>query len=394
MDDQHRPGQILNHVPHYPTRQRIRKLGMGSIDNYEENFEDLFWDNPPENTMALTPANIVNLGKRLGAANIRLETFDGTNNIKDFFQDLDLYFQQTAITSADDKLNALIDHTTGDARAYYHTLTPPVTYASLKSALEECFGLSHQEKCKFKSRFYAAKQLLGESFKQYVGRMQEMARQIDIPKAEVVAVSMSGTWAELRPHLTMAGPDSVQALLKLAVVANEGLVAEANPQFEALNAISQQLQKFERNMTALHTAAPSDSHGNQCSGRSQQRRQRNNGPQFQQAWNRKNTGSSNINTNSNNGQRTPNRSPARQTCGRCLNNRCQGNLCRAWGPTCNKCGKNNHFAKACRTRVTFQQRKGESPVSSKRGRPQAQKLARSHNHNNNGRRKNDIKTNV
>ena len=356
MDDQHRPGQILNHVRHYPTRQRIRQLGVGSIANYEENLEELFRDNPPENTMALTPADLVNLGKRLGAANIRLETFDGTNNIKDFFQDLDRYFQQTAIASEDDKLNALIDHTTGDARAYYRTLTPPVTYASLKSALEERFGLSHQEKRQIKSRFYAAKQLPGESFKQYVGRMQQMARQIDIPEAEVVEVSMSGARAELRPHLAMAGPDSVQALLKLAVVANEGLVAEANPQFEALNAISQQLQKFERNMTALHTAAPSDSRGNQRSGRSQQRRQRNNGPRFQQAWNRQNTGSNNVNTNRNNGPRTPNRSPARQTCGRCLSNTCPGNhSCRAWGLICNKCGKCNHFAKACRTRVTFQQ---------------------------------------
>ena len=253
-------------------------------------------------------------------------------------------------------MNALIDHTTGDARAYYRTLTLPVTYDSLKSALEERFGLSHQEKRQIKSRFYAAKQLPGESFKQYVGRMQQMARQIDIPEAEVVEVSMSGARAELRPHLAMAGPDSVQALLKLAVVANEGLVAEANPQFEALNAISQQLQKFQRNMTALHTAAPSDTRGNQRSGRSQQRPQRNNGPRFQQAWNRQNTGSNNVNTNRNNGPRTPNRSPARQTCGRCLSNTCPGNhSCRAWGLICNKCGKCNHFAKACPTRMTFQQ---------------------------------------
>ena len=85
--------------------------------------------------------------------------------MKDFFQDLDRYFQQTAITSAVDKLNALIDHTTGEARWFYHALTPPDTYVSLKSAQEEHFGLSHQEKHQIKTRFYAAKQLLGESFK-------------------------------------------------------------------------------------------------------------------------------------------------------------------------------------------------------------------------------------
>ena len=37
--------------------------------------------------------------------------------LKTFFRDLDRYFQQIAITSVDDKLSALIDHTPGEARA-------------------------------------------------------------------------------------------------------------------------------------------------------------------------------------------------------------------------------------------------------------------------------------
>ena len=71
-----------------------------------------------------------------------------------------------------------------------------------------------------------------------------MARQTGIQEAQVVEVALSGACAELRPHLAMAGLYSVNALLKLAVVANKGLDADASPQFEALNALMEQLQQF------------------------------------------------------------------------------------------------------------------------------------------------------
>ena len=115
--------------------------------------------------------------------------------------------------------------------------------------------------------------------------MQQLAREINIPDAEVVEVCIGGAPAELRPHLAMASPASVAALLKLAVVANESLVADANPQFEALNMVTNQLQQFERRMTALHTKANTDANArSQRNSRPFQRRQRNNGPRFQQAW--------------------------------------------------------------------------------------------------------------
>ena len=57
--------------------------------------------------------------------------------------------------------------------------------------------------------------------------MQQMARQIEVPDSEVVEVCINGARTELRPHLAMAAPDSVKDLLKLAVVANESLVADS-----------------------------------------------------------------------------------------------------------------------------------------------------------------------
>ena len=177
--------------------------------------------------MSVTPDDIAKLGKRLGAMFVCLEPFDGTPNIKDFFQDFERYLKQTATTSDSDKLNSLIDHTTGEACAFYRTLTPAPNYAELKTALEDRFGLNIQEKPQIKSRFYSNEQLPGESFKMHVGRMQQMARQIEVPDSEVVEVCINGARTELRPHLAMAAPDSVKDLLKLAVVANESLVADS-----------------------------------------------------------------------------------------------------------------------------------------------------------------------
>ena len=360
---ENRPGQILNSRPlHvYPTRHRVRQLGVDTIEEYDNNLDNLFSNNNP--TMAVTPDDIAKLGKRLGAMWVRLEPFDGSQNVSDFFKDLQRYLSQTGNTTDQEKLDTLISHISGEAKALYRTLETP-TFDTLKSALEERFGLTDQEKRQLKSTFYSSKQIPGETFKHYVTRMQQLAREINVPDAEVLEVCIGGARAELRPHLAMASPASVAALLKLAVVANESLVADANPQFEALNMVTNQLQQFERRMTALHTKANTDANArSQRNSRPFQRRQRNNGPHFQQAWTppqqrrQQQTGStSNPNNRNKNGRRTPSTSPSRQTCGRCRSNLCQRNPCRAWGLTCNKCGKRNHFAKACRTpNVTFQQ---------------------------------------
>ena len=209
-DNPPRPGQILNHVEplRYPTRHSIRKSGT-SLELYDTVLNDIFRKPVTLSTMSVMPDDIAKLGKWLGAMFVWLEPFDGTQNIKDFFQDFEHYLNQTATTSDSDKLNSLIDHTTGEARAFYRTLTPSPNYVDLKTALEDRFGLNSQEKRQIKSRFYSNKQLPGESFKMYLGRMQQMARQIEVPNKEVVEVGINGTRTELRPHLAMAAPESV-----------------------------------------------------------------------------------------------------------------------------------------------------------------------------------------
>ena len=199
--------------------------------------------------MAVTPGNIDQIGKWLGAINLRLDPFDGTQNVTDFLQDFKRKTKQAGITDDKDKLNTLITHTMGEARTLYRTLQDP-DFDTLKSSLEQRFGISNPEKRQLKTQFYQSRQLPGVPFKSYVSRMQQTARIIAIPEKEVVEVSISGAHPELRSHLAMAGPETVQDLFKLAMVAKESLVAEANPQFEALNIVSEQLQQFGQTLSS------------------------------------------------------------------------------------------------------------------------------------------------
>ena len=150
---ENRPGHILNARPlHvYPTRHRVRQLGVDTIEEYDNILDNLFSNSNP--TMAVTPDDIPKLGKRLGAIWVRLEPFDGSQNVSDFFKDLQRYLSQTGNATDQEKLDTLISHISGEAKALYRTLETP-TFDTLKSALEERFGLTDQEKRQLKSTFY------------------------------------------------------------------------------------------------------------------------------------------------------------------------------------------------------------------------------------------------
>ena len=130
--------------------------------------------------MAVTPGDIAQLGKRLGAINLRLDPFDVTQNVTDFLHDFKRYTEQAGIKDEKDKSNTLITHTMGEARALYRTLQDP-DFDTLKSSLER-FRISNPEKRQPKTQFYQCRQLPGEPFKSYVSRMQQTARIIAIPE--------------------------------------------------------------------------------------------------------------------------------------------------------------------------------------------------------------------
>ena len=98
------PGQILNARPlHvYPTHHRVRQLGVDTIKEYDNILDNLFSNNNP--IMAVTPDDIAKLSKRLGAMWVRLEPFDGSQNVSDFFKDLQRHLSQTGNTTDQEKI--------------------------------------------------------------------------------------------------------------------------------------------------------------------------------------------------------------------------------------------------------------------------------------------------
>ena len=98
-----RRGQIINIQHRYPTHQRVRQSGLDIDHYYQHVLKDFL--HPSEN-MAVSLGLIAHLGKRLGAINLRLDPFDGTQNVTDFLKDFKRYTEQAGITDNIDDDNS------------------------------------------------------------------------------------------------------------------------------------------------------------------------------------------------------------------------------------------------------------------------------------------------
>ena len=213
----HRMAKQVNSLA-YVTRLRLRKLGI-TIDDWPPPTHHTT-DEDPENThepitreddlvtMVLEQATadaLANLGNQFAALSIRVDPFDGSGNIQNFLDDLDRYMKEVGRTSDDEKLHSLIAHLTGDAKLWFRTLETP-TWASLKGGLKERFGLTAQQKHAIKTRVFSAKQQPGETFKSYVGRLQQEARKIALDEKELLSIALGSARPHLCLHLAMAKP--------------------------------------------------------------------------------------------------------------------------------------------------------------------------------------------
>ena len=303
--------------------------------------------------MALTPADLAALGRHFSAMMVRIDPFDGTGNVKDFLADISRYFEDTNKITDKEKINGFMAHLSGEARLWFRTQSHIDKFEDLKTAFQDRFGITTQQKHGLRTKIYACRQLPGEPFKSFVGRVQELARQIDMGETEIVSVTLSGARPELRPHLSMAQPDTISALLKLPIVADEALVTETNPQFEALNAaMTTQMEKLGNQIAEMgrndqrRSSRPSYRRPNN----GQQRRYQQPAQKYQQQQ------QTDGNRQKSPSQRSPssNRTTPPNPCSKCGVQSCRGNPCPAWGKTCFKCGRPNHFSRRCRTKVFFQ----------------------------------------
>ena len=299
--------------------------------------------------MTVTPADLQALGRTFGAMMIRLEPFDGSGNATEFLSDLERYFEDTNKNTDKDKINCLLHHLSGEARLWFRTQTEN-KYNNLKDLFQDRFGITTRQQHSIRTKIYSCRQLPWESFKSFVGRIQQLARQIDMTEAEILPVALHGARPELRTHLSMAAPKTLSALLKLPLVADEdNLISDVNPQFEVLNAaMTEQMTKLGNQIAAIGRTQQQRSRPSYRRPQQQQRNGTSPGKFFKPA-----KSPSRPPQQQQQQRRSNSRSPSRNNCSKCGYDTCRGNPCPAWGKTCYKCGRPNHLSRCCRTKVNF-----------------------------------------
>ena len=161
------------------------------------------------------------LGKQLNVFQSKLELFDGTTNVNDFVSDIQRYCEYIGQTDDCEKLNVLISHLTGEAKDTFRNVKDP-EFDSVISALQIRFAPTELALHRVKAELFGTKQTSGETCKQFAIRVQNAARHTDLSELDLVKVVIEGlTTTELRNHIMMAAPTSIDNLIKLPVVADE-----------------------------------------------------------------------------------------------------------------------------------------------------------------------------
>ena len=270
------------------------------------------------------------LGKQLNVFQSKLELFDGTTNVNDFVSDIQRYCEYVGQTDDCEKLNVLISHLTGEAKDTFRNVKDP-EFDSVISALQIRFAPTELALHRVKAELFGTKQMSGETCKQFAIRVQNAARHTDLTELDLVKVVIEGlTTSELRNHIMMAAPTSIDNLIKLPVVADERVYYDcaSRDNFSLLTAAVSNLssQVAQLSKSTKHDAR-AESHVTRRDQEQGQARYKPSGV----------------------GKRiAPYRKP--QQCSRCSLKCCQGTrLCVAFTKTCRKCGKVGHFQRCCHT---------------------------------------------
>ena len=237
--------QALN--PQRITRSLIRQAGFLHLEDFQRLEDEM-------NAQQREDLLLQGL-QGLKCLTVSLANYDGsTKTIVDWLDDFDRYCTDTKRESNADKLSTLISHLVGDAKQWFvlqaeETCTD---YTKLRPALLTKFSPTSQEKFSLKSKIYATKQQVNQSFNDYVRQQQLAARTAGLPQEELTSICISGALPTLRAHLAMAQPQTIDDLLKLPLVLNE---VNDEPLYAMMQTLSTRVDNIEANAKNISSPA-------------------------------------------------------------------------------------------------------------------------------------------
>ena len=387
-------------------------------------------EKPEEDDTEEMPTEMMDtLTKSFNSIGIKLEPFSGSPNdsltIDEFIDNLNEYIEATGKKSpamikegkntipnphaGKTEKQVLKMHLTGQARLWLKQLATNTSYEDSIKSLKSRFQLTDQEKHIRKMNVYKMTQEPNETYLDYVTRVTDKARNLDIDPKDIITIATQGSHASIKPFITMNNPKTLDDLIKMPL-ARADHIAKSND-LEFVNAAfttqdntpeKRPPQKVKFNNIDTIVRATDDDQFNHKMNRydyndgpyEPTERPRSPGNQFNRKR-RDNFETRQPNNNPNmiaqpRNQQSHLTATANLNCGRCNFNKCpslfsKDGICYAKDKVCGNCGKLNHYAAVCRSPTNF---RGQTEArflgtrgQNNQNRSQTQNFGRQNNYN-------------
>ena len=264
-----------------------------------------------------------NLLQTATMATFKLEVFRGdeTDRIEDFIKRFDQYTSIVGMKK-EQHLDVLFYHLEGRARWFIDTVKPqPKTVEDAKKALENKF----KQEVKVKLNVFNMKKMSTESINDFIYTIEKDTHHMSLPENVRVKIALEGLDSHICSAISSHGPKTLDEVRELA-----GRVETTPPPHVPAATPDTNQNQLAEIMTMMrqmwNERTPRAGH-QQESSRPQSQQQQRPQPQQQQ-----------------HGQQQQQQQGQCMRCGRS----CFGKTCPAWGKTCFKCNKMNHFKSVCR----------------------------------------------
>ena len=165
------------------------------------------------------------ISQRLNGLRANIKPFTGTSDIEDWLDDFHNYAKFTGQTSEDEQFNCLVNYLEGDAKSWYRIHSGTLKdFDGLQAKLIQRFAPSPSAKFQTKIDIYNSSQESGETFIEYLERIQILARRLNVSENEVLNIVVAGAKSDIKPYLLMKEPANIEELISLPIVRDEQLL--------------------------------------------------------------------------------------------------------------------------------------------------------------------------